>query len=135
MFSKIPFSNEKKRKGNLRRLCKFCCKDFLSNLACSVNVPESFLMCDRRQCSRCHKEKIKGSIFTDAAFASSTENEFDDLCLDIGQLESWHDDVVFPQFNETSSDFLKGHLIKTTKKIEKLDGPDSAKFVLWAQHV
>ena len=62
-LSKILLSNEKKRKDNMRRLCKLCYKDLLRDLAHRINVPESFLMPDRRQCSMCHKEKIKGSTF------------------------------------------------------------------------
>lgn len=126
MLSKIPFISEERKKSNLRRLCRLYFKDVLSNLAHSTNVPESFLVFDKRSRNRCRKEEINGTIVIDIAFTTSTDTMFDDLYLDIGQPESWYDDIISPQFNDTSSDFWKGYLLKTTKKIEKLDGLDSA---------
>merc|ERR1712129_167262 len=126
MLSKIPFISEERKKSNLNRLCRYYFKDVLSNLAHSINVPESFFVFDARSRNRCRKEKINGTIVIDIAFTSSTDTMFDDLYLDIGQPESWYDDIISPQFNDTSSDFWKGYLLKTTKKIEKLDGLDSA---------
>lgn len=123
MMSKIPFTDEGTRNKNLKRLCRLYYRDIISNLAYSINVPESFLMFDKRQYRRCRKGKINGdSILINVAFVFSTEPLFDELWLNVGQPESWYNDTIFPQFNDTSSDFWKGYLLKTTKKIEKLDG-------------